>query len=139
MSARPLEYPPLILLGQCFQENLKAFPVGRRHDQIDAGSILWADCAVEVDEFANKLGGHLRPDALAPEALHRAKLVMVLVGSTDHLGISSGKRRMKPAFCWEEHSHKQLARDAALPKAGLTIAVPTSCTADMVVPGEVER
>ena len=45
----------IIPLGQCFQENLEVFRVGRRHDQIDAGSILWADCAIEVDEFANEL------------------------------------------------------------------------------------
>jgi len=55
---------PAVLLGQCVRKNLEALRVGRWHDQIDAGSILWADCAVEVDEFANKLGSHLRPDGL---------------------------------------------------------------------------
>jgi hypothetical protein len=68
---------PGVLLGQCFQENLEAFRVGRRHDQIDASSILRADCAVEVDVFANELGGDLRPDALRrparPRPVHPAE------------------------------------------------------------------
>jgi hypothetical protein len=31
---------PGVLLGQCLQKNLESFGIGRRHDQIDAGSIL---------------------------------------------------------------------------------------------------
>ena len=68
---------PGVLLGQCLQKNLEAFCVGRRHDQIDASSILRADCAVEVDVFANELGGDLRPDALRrparPRPVHPAE------------------------------------------------------------------
>src|SRR6266436_809574 len=52
-----------VLLGQCGQENLEAFRIGRRHDQIDASSVLRADGAIEVDVFANELGGNPRPDA----------------------------------------------------------------------------
>src|SRR5260221_8908612 len=46
---------PGILLGQCLQENLEALRVGRRHDQIDAGAVLWADGAIQIDVFANEL------------------------------------------------------------------------------------
>jgi len=36
---------------------------GGRHDQIDASSVLRADCAIQIDVFTNELGGDLRPDA----------------------------------------------------------------------------
>jgi hypothetical protein len=39
---------PAVLPGQSLEENLRAFRVGRRHDQIDASSVLWGDGATEV-------------------------------------------------------------------------------------------
>src|SRR5215469_11901006 len=63
---------PGILLGQCLQENLEALCVGRRHDQIDAGSILRADGAIQVDLFANELAGDLRPRSIRSPARSRA-------------------------------------------------------------------
>src|SRR5262252_5046716 len=63
---------PGILLGQCLQENLEALCVGRRHDQIDAGSILRADSAIQVDVFANELAGDLRPRSIGSPARSRA-------------------------------------------------------------------
>jgi hypothetical protein len=63
---------PGVLLGQCLQKNLEAFCVGRRHDQIDASSILGADCAIEVDIFTNELGGDLRSRSVGRPARSRA-------------------------------------------------------------------
>src|ERR1700757_4843958 len=63
---------PGVLLGQCLQENLEAFRIGRRHDQIDAGSILRADGAIQVDVFANELAGDLRPRSIGSPAPSRA-------------------------------------------------------------------
>src|SRR5258707_15794264 len=63
---------PRVLLGQCLQENLEAFRIGRRHDQIDAGSILRADSAIQVDVFANELAGDLRPCSIGSPARSRA-------------------------------------------------------------------
>ena len=63
---------PGVLLGQCLQENLEAFGIGRRQDQIDAGSILRADGAIQVDEFANELAGDLRPRSIGSPARSRA-------------------------------------------------------------------
>ena len=37
---------PGIFLSQGVQENLEVFRIGRRHDQIDASSVLWADSAI---------------------------------------------------------------------------------------------
>src|SRR5262245_61636331 len=54
---------PGIFLGQCVQKNLEALRIRRRQNQIDAGSVLGADCAIEVDVFTNELRGDLRPDA----------------------------------------------------------------------------
>ena len=63
---------PGILLGQCLQENLEAFRIGRRHDQVDAGSSLRADGAIQVDVFANELAGDLRPRSIGSPARSRA-------------------------------------------------------------------
>ena len=63
---------PAVLLGQCLQENLEAFRIGRRHDQIDASSVLRADGAIEVDVFADELGGDLRPRPNGSPARSRA-------------------------------------------------------------------
>ena len=52
-----------ILLRQGVEENLEAFGIGRWHDQIDASSVLRADCAIQIDVFTNELRGDLRPDA----------------------------------------------------------------------------
>jgi hypothetical protein len=54
---------PGVFFCQCIQKNLEAFRIRRRHDQINASSILRADCAIQVDVFANELGSHLGPDA----------------------------------------------------------------------------
>jgi hypothetical protein len=63
---------PGVLLGQCLQENLEAFGIGRRQDQIDAGSILGADSAIQVGVFANELGSDLRPRSIGSPARSRA-------------------------------------------------------------------
>ena len=63
---------PAVLPGQSLEENLEAFRVGRRHDQIDASSVLWGDGAMEVDVFANKLGGDLWPCPIGSPARSRA-------------------------------------------------------------------
>src|SRR5215467_2571780 len=63
---------PGILLCQYLQENLEAFGIGRRQDQIDAGSILRADSAIQVDVFANELAGDLRPRSIGSPARSRA-------------------------------------------------------------------
>jgi hypothetical protein len=42
------------------QEDLEAFRIGRRHDQIDASSIVRSDGAAQVDVFADALAGDLR-------------------------------------------------------------------------------
>src|SRR5437899_11667912 len=49
-----------IFLGQCGQKNLETFRIGRRHDQIDASSVLLADWAIELYVFVNGLGCNLR-------------------------------------------------------------------------------
>jgi len=45
------------------EENLEGCRIRRRHDQIDARSVLRADPSVQVDVFANELGGDLGPGA----------------------------------------------------------------------------
>ena len=47
-------------------ENLEAFRIGRRHNQIDAGSTLRADA------FAKELAGDLRPRSIGSPARSRA-------------------------------------------------------------------
>jgi hypothetical protein len=54
------------------QKNLKAFRIGRWHDQIDTSSVLRADCAIQIDVFTNELAGDLRPDADGCPARSRA-------------------------------------------------------------------
>ena len=61
-----------IFVRQDVHKNLEAFRIRRRHDQIDASSVLWADCAVQIDVFTNQLGGNLRPDADGSPARSRA-------------------------------------------------------------------
>jgi len=46
---------PGVLLGKCLQENLEALRIGRRHDQIDAGSTLRTDSAIQVDVFSRRI------------------------------------------------------------------------------------
>ena len=43
------------------EERLEAGRVRCRHDQIDAGSVLRGDRAVQIDVFADELGGDLGP------------------------------------------------------------------------------
>ena len=45
------------------EEDLKARRIRSRHDQIDTSPILRRDRAVQIDVFANELGGDLGPDA----------------------------------------------------------------------------
>ena len=61
-----------VLLGQILQKNLKAFGIGRRQDEVDAGSILRADSTIQVDVFANELAGDLRPRSIGSPARSRA-------------------------------------------------------------------
>src|SRR5260370_1968399 len=63
---------PGALLGQWGQKNRETFRIGRRHDQIDASSVLRADPATEADVFSNALGGNLRPDPDANPARSHA-------------------------------------------------------------------
>ena len=49
---------------------MEAGRVRGRHNQIDAGPIPRTNRSVQIDVFANELGGHLRPDA--PRAQHAA-------------------------------------------------------------------
>ena len=51
------------LSRQCVKEDLKARRIRSRHDQIDTSPILRRDRAVQIDVFANELGGDFRPDA----------------------------------------------------------------------------
>src|SRR5262249_58758666 len=63
---------PGILLGHCLQKNLEALGIGRRHDQIDASSVLWTDGAIQIDVFANELAGDLWPCPIGSPAWSRA-------------------------------------------------------------------
>src|SRR5580704_15475313 len=45
------------------EEDLKARRIRSRHDQIDASPVLRRDRAVQIDVFANELGGDLGPGA----------------------------------------------------------------------------
>ena len=63
---------PAVLLGQCVEKNLEALRVGRRQDQIDAGSVLRADGAIQIDVFANELAGDLWPCPIGSPARSRA-------------------------------------------------------------------
>src|SRR5271166_5326087 len=51
------------LSRQDVEEGLEAGRVRCRHDQINASPVLWRDRAVQIDVFANELGGDLGPDA----------------------------------------------------------------------------
>src|ERR1700720_295745 len=51
------------LSRQGCEEGLKARRIRSRHDQIDTSPILRRDRAVQIDVFANELGGDFRPDA----------------------------------------------------------------------------
>ena len=51
------------LSRQDVEEGLEAARVRCRHDQINASPVLWRDRAVQIDVFANELGGDLGPDA----------------------------------------------------------------------------
>ena len=56
---------------QDIDEALKACRIRCRHDQIDAGTVLRRNRAIQIDVFANELGGHLRPDAARRPARSR--------------------------------------------------------------------
>src|SRR5437868_12534411 len=70
-----------IFLGQGVKENLEAFRIGRRHDQVDTGPFLWANRSVKVGVFANKLGGDPWPHAgggpARPRAVHPTKTCFI--------------------------------------------------------------
>jgi hypothetical protein len=57
------EIVPGKLSRQHVEEGLEAGRVRCRHDQIIAIPVLWRDRAVQIDVFANELGGDLGPDA----------------------------------------------------------------------------
>jgi hypothetical protein len=50
-----------ISAGQDVEEGLKARSIRGWHDQIDASAILGGDRAVQIDVFADELGGHFGP------------------------------------------------------------------------------
>src|ERR1700738_1944508 len=62
--------------GEDVEENLEACRIRCRHDEIDTRSVLRADRSVQVDVFANELGGDLGPDTdgrpARPRAVHPA-------------------------------------------------------------------
>src|ERR1700730_11016659 len=47
--------------GEDIEEDLEACRIRSRHDQINAHSVLRANRSVQVDVFANELGGDLGP------------------------------------------------------------------------------
>ena len=51
------------LSRQGVEEDLEARRIRSRHDLIDTRPVPWRDRAVQIDVFANELGGDLRPDA----------------------------------------------------------------------------
>jgi hypothetical protein len=51
------------LSRQGVEEDLKARRIRSWHDQIDTTPILRRDRAVQIDVFANELGGDFQPDA----------------------------------------------------------------------------
>src|ERR1700731_1015649 len=53
----PRGYPAWQLSRQGGEEDLKARRIRSRHDQIDTSPILRRDRAVQIDVFANELGG----------------------------------------------------------------------------------
>jgi hypothetical protein len=63
--------------GEDIEEDLEACRIRCRHDQINAGSVLRTNRSVQVDVFANELGGHLGPGAhgspARPRAVHPAE------------------------------------------------------------------
>src|ERR1700694_1508536 len=65
------------LSGEDIEEDLEACRIRCRHDQIDARSVLRTDRSVQVDVFANELGGDLGPGADGspawPRAVHPAE------------------------------------------------------------------
>ena len=64
MVGSPIEHEKDILSSelscQRIEEGLEASGVRRRHDQIHAASVLGGDGAVQIDVFADQLGGHFR-------------------------------------------------------------------------------
>src|SRR6185437_235585 len=51
------------LARQHVEEGLKACRIRSRHNQIDASAVLGRDRTVQVDVFADELGGHFGPRA----------------------------------------------------------------------------
>jgi len=98
------ELPP-IPSGQCLEKNLEAFGIGRRHDQIDASSILGTDGAIEIHVFANELGGDLRPGASGSparsRAVHPAKARFVGEHDAQAATTSGGKPPGSPHSIWK--------------------------------------
>ena len=60
--------------AQSVEENLKAFRIGLRQDQEKASAVYRANRSIEVDEFANKLGGdgwsHTGRSPARPRTIH---------------------------------------------------------------------
>ena len=94
-----------ILLGQCLQENLEALRVGCRHDQVDAGSILWADSAIQIDKLANELAGYLRPCSVRGPAwsrtVHPPKARFIGEHDTQAAAASGGNPPGLPHGSWK--------------------------------------
>jgi hypothetical protein len=59
----PRGYPAWQIFEREHEEDLEACRIRHRHEQIDARSVLRADRSVQVDVFANELGGDLGPGA----------------------------------------------------------------------------
>src|ERR1700730_17615616 len=51
------------LSRQDVEKGLEARRIRSRHDHIDASPVFWRDRAVQIDVFANELGGDLGPGA----------------------------------------------------------------------------
>ena len=65
MVGRAVENQENILPGELsredVEEGLEACRIRRRHDQIDAGAVVRRDRAVQIDVFADELGGDCGP------------------------------------------------------------------------------
>src|ERR1700757_2997481 len=76
------------------EEGLKACGIRGWHNQIDASAILGRDSAVQIDVFADELGGHVRPHAhgcpAGPYAFKKASRSALIV-SASVVGMPCGK------------------------------------------------
>jgi hypothetical protein len=94
-----------ILLGQCLQKNLEALGIGGRHDQIDAGSVLWADGAIQIDVFADELAGDLWPcpsgSPARSRAVHSAEARFISEHDAQAAATSGGSPPSLPHGSWK--------------------------------------